>query len=107
MALHMCKACKKAFISSQYEEEVCPDCDARIRELYTSVRNFLRNNDAEVYTAQDVSRIMGIALGDVVAMISMGLVEFRINREAVDGSKGYVHTHIRKKKRRARGEGKR
>ena len=102
MALLVCKACKNAFISSLHEEEFCPDCDARIRELYPSVRGFLRSNDREAYTAQDVSRIMDIALEDVVAMVSMGLVESSTNREAVDGFKGYVHTHIRKKKRKAR-----
>ena len=82
MALIKCKLCKKAFINGLQEESVCPDCDARLRELFPSVRNFLRNNDGKANTALEVSKYTGIALEDVVVMVSMGLVGLSINRKA-------------------------
>ena len=87
MALIVCKLCKKAFLSGPQEEEICPACDVRLRELYPSVRSFLRNNDRKVYTIQDVSRIMSIAFEDVAALISMGLVESRVKSKAADNGK--------------------
>ena len=84
MALIKCKLCKKAFISGLQEEEVCLDCGARLRDLFPSVRNFLRNNDGRVYTALEVSRMTGIALEDVVVMVSMGLLGLSINCKAAD-----------------------
>ena len=102
MALLVCKTCKKAFISSPQGEEVCPDCDDRLRELYPLIRNFLRNNDG-VYTAQDVSRIMGIAMEDVRALVSMGFLEPKTYRKAADNSKVNTHTHVRRKKAKSAG----
>ena len=101
MALLVCKACKKAFISDPQEKGICPDCDARLRELYPSVRNFLRNNDG-VYTVQDVSRIMGIALEDVIVLASMNLVESKMNRKAADDGKSGKRHYVRKKTKSAR-----
>ena len=85
MALLKCKLCRKAFISGLQEEVVCPDCDARLRELFPSVRNFLRNNHGRVYTAQEISDMTGIALEDVVVMVSMGLIGLSINSKATNG----------------------
>ena len=84
MALLRCRLCKKAFISGLQEEVVCPDCGVRLRELFPSVRNFLRDNDGRVCTAQEVSNMTGIALEDVVVMVSMGLVGLSINRKAAN-----------------------
>ena len=104
MALSVCIACKRAFIGGVKEEKICPGCDVRLRELYPSVRSFLRNNDRKIYTVQDVSRIMGIALGDVAAMVSMGLVETHIiKRKAADEGKAHMLTHSRKKKTKTPG----
>ena len=87
MALVVCKLCKKAFISGLQEEEFCPDCVVRLRELYPSVRNFLRNHDGELHTAQEVGKLMNIALEDVSALVSMGFLEFRVNREGEEAVK--------------------
>ena len=82
MALVVCKACKKAFISGLQEKEVCSDCFIRLREIYPSVRGFIRDHDGREYTAQDVSKIMDIALEDVIGLVSMGLLEFKINPQS-------------------------
>ena len=95
MALLVCKSCKKAFISSLQEENFCPDCVIRLRELYPSVRNFLKNHCEEAYTTQDVSRIMGIELRDVDSLVSMGLLERRKSHKARNSDKDslYARSH--------------
>ena len=103
MALLVCKSCKKAFFSGQEKEEICADCAVRLRELYSSVRGFLRNNSGEPYTARDISRIMGIALEDVNNLVSMGLLEYRKDPKAADCGKDSVLTHSRKKRQKAAG----
>ena len=80
MALIVCRSCRNAFISSPREEEICLECTTRLRELYPVVRSFLRDNEKRVYTAQDVSRIMGIDLDDVYTMASIGLVKLNTGR---------------------------
>ena len=101
MALLVCKSCKKAFFSNPEKEEICPDCAVRLRELYSSVRGFLRNNSGEAYTAQDISRIMGITLEDVTGLVSMGLLEYKKSRKAAGDDKNSVLTHYRRKRQKA------
>ena len=99
MALVVCKSCKKAFLSGLHEEDFCQDCVTRLRELYPSVRNFLRNHYEEVYTAQGLSKVMGIALEDVNSLISMGFLEYQRNSKAASGGKNvlYASSHNKNK----------
>ena len=75
MALIVCRSCKRAFISSPQEEDVCPDCTARLRELYPIVRNFLRDHEKEAYTAHDVSRLLDIDIQSVEGLVALGLID--------------------------------
>jgi len=87
LALLVCKSCTKAFLSGPQEEFFCLDCAARLRELYPLVRNFLRNHYEETYTAQSLSKTMGIALKDVNSLILMGLLGHQADDRAALGSK--------------------
>ena len=87
MALLMCKLCKKAFISDLQEDEICLDCDVRLRRIYPIVRSFLRDNEREAYTAKDVSKIMDIAQQDVEALISMGLLSYKTKHKHTNTGK--------------------
>ena len=106
MALLVCKSCKKAFFSSPKEEEVCADCADRLRELYSSVHSFLRNNSGRAYTSRDISRIMGITQADVNNLISMGLLEYQKAPEAAGYGKDSVLTHSRSRKNQKTSGGK-
>ncbi|MDR1649110.1 MAG: hypothetical protein LBR71_02520 [Synergistaceae bacterium] len=46
-----------------------------MKNVYSTVRNFLRDHDRELYTVYDVSRILGIELKSVEGLVSMGLIE--------------------------------
>jgi len=96
LALLVCKSCKKAFISGPQEEDFCSDCVIRLRELYPSVRNFLRNHYEETHTAHSLSKVMGIASEDVDSMVSMGLLEYWEDRKTVNG-KDTLYTQSHKK----------
>jgi hypothetical protein len=76
MGLVVCKTCARAFISAQ-DEELCPECTARLNELYPVVRNFLRNHEEKLYTASEVSMILGIDLKDVEGLVALGLIDSR------------------------------
>ena len=103
MALLVCRACKKAFISTQHEEKACPDCAPRLHKLYSSVRNFLRDNERKVYTPQDVCRIMNISPDDMSAMVSMGLLDTVPGSRSQDAStKQLVSSYMSPKIRDAR-----
>jgi hypothetical protein len=74
MGLVVCKTCGRAFINAQ-DEELCPECVARLSKLYPLVRNFLRSHEERHYTAHDVSTILGIELKDVEGLVIMGLID--------------------------------
>lgn len=75
MALVECKVCKRAFINGPEEDETCPECKSKLNEIYPIVRNFLRDNERKLYTANDVSRILGIDLKTIEGLIAMGLIQ--------------------------------
>ena len=80
MGLVVCKTCKRAFISAQ-DEELCHECTARLNELYPVVRNFLRNHEKNLYTARDVSKILGVDLRDVEGLVTLGLIDSGSSRK--------------------------
>ena len=99
MALVVCKLCKKAFLSGLQKEDFCLDCVARLRELYPSVRNFLRNHHEEIYTAHSLGKIMDIAPEDVDSMVSIGLLEYREeSRKTASGGKAGLYARPDKNK---------
>jgi hypothetical protein len=103
VALVVCKSCKRAFISGLENEEVCPECKDRVSKLYPAVRNLLRNNDRKLYTAREVSKILGVDLKDVEILVSLGLIESAV-KTAGGGKSASMHAYDRKKKdKRARG----
>jgi hypothetical protein len=75
MALVICTLCKRAFMNTPHSESVCPECREKMKKIYSTVRNFLRDHEKEVYTIYDVSRILGIELKDVEGLVTMGLIE--------------------------------
>jgi hypothetical protein len=100
LALLVCKSCKKAFISGLQEDDFCPDCLVRLRELYPSVRSFLRNHGEEAYTAQSLGKIMGIAIEDVESLVTMGFLEYRENRKAASSDKGSLYARSLQKSKK-------
>jgi hypothetical protein len=74
VGLVVCETCKRAFINGQ-DEKLCPECTARLNELYPLVRNFLRNHEKNLYTAQEVSKILGIDMRDVEGLVTLGLID--------------------------------
>jgi hypothetical protein len=74
VALVVCKMCKRAFIDEARGKEICPECVARLNELYPVVRNFLRNHDRQIFTTHEVSKILGLNLKDVDGLVAMGLI---------------------------------
>jgi hypothetical protein len=46
-----------------------------LNELYPLVRNFLRNHEKNLYTAQEVSKILGIDMRDVEGLVTLGLID--------------------------------
>ncbi|MDR2175086.1 MAG: hypothetical protein LBO82_04010 [Synergistaceae bacterium] len=46
-----------------------------MKKIYSTVRNFLRDHEKEVYTIYDVSRILGLELKSVEGLVTMGLIE--------------------------------
>ena len=91
MALVICTLCKRAFMNSPHSENVCPECREKMKKIYSTVRNFLRDHEKEVFTIYDVSRILGIELKSVEGLVTMGLI---------DTSK--VGKHVLEKKRNAK-----
>jgi hypothetical protein len=67
--------CKRAFINGPQGEEICPDCTTKLQSLYPVVRNFLRDHEKEAFTAHDVSRILGIPVQKVEALVSAGMID--------------------------------
>jgi hypothetical protein len=80
----VCKTCKRAFVNAQ-DEELCPECTARLKEIYPVVRNFLRNHEKELYTAQDVSKILTIDLKDVEGLVTLGLIDSESSQKQTPG----------------------
>jgi hypothetical protein len=62
-------------MNGPHSENVCPDCREKMKKVYSTVRNFLRDHEKEVYTVYDVSRILGIELKSVEGLVTMGLIE--------------------------------
>jgi hypothetical protein len=76
VALIVCKVCKKAFISGSPDEQTCPACAAKVKEVYSLVHNFLRDNEKKVYTVHEVSRILGIEADSVKSLVALGMIKF-------------------------------
>jgi hypothetical protein len=98
MALVVCKYCKRAFINSLQGEEFCPSCTAKLKELYPSVRNFLRDNERRVYTPRELSEVLGVPLKDVEALVSMGLVGSDAPEQEQRKQSGYMHKYNRNRR---------
>jgi hypothetical protein len=62
-------------MNSPHSENICPECRDKMKNIYSTVRNFLRDHEKEAYTVYDVSRILGIELKSVEGLVSMGLIE--------------------------------
>jgi hypothetical protein len=62
-------------MNGPHSENVCPECREKMKKVYSTVRNFLRDHEKEVYTVYDVSRILGIELKSVEGLVAMGLIE--------------------------------
>jgi hypothetical protein len=62
-------------MNSPHSENVCPECREKMKNIYSTVRNFLRDHEKEAYTVYDVSRILGIEIKSIEGLVTMGLIE--------------------------------
>jgi hypothetical protein len=88
MSLVVCRMCKRAFINAR-DEEICPDCAAKLYELYPTVRSFLRNHENESYTVYEVSRLLGLDLRDVEGLVVLDLIRLGNQKHAQRVTKTY------------------
>jgi hypothetical protein len=75
MALVVCELCKRAFINGPNFEKACPACRDTLRDVGSVVRNFLRDNERELFTVYDINRILGIDMKILDALVATGIVE--------------------------------
>ena len=75
MALVVCELCKKAFINWPNFEKACPACRDTLRDVGSIVRNFLRDNERELFTVYDINRILGVDLKILDALVATGMIE--------------------------------
>jgi hypothetical protein len=76
VALVVCKVCKKAFISASPNEGACPACSAKMKEVYSLVHNFLRDNERKAFSVREVSRILGIDADSIKSLAALGMIQF-------------------------------
>ncbi|GHS99399.1 hypothetical protein AGMMS50276_22950 [Synergistales bacterium] len=75
MALVVCELCKKAFINGPNFEKACPACKDTLIDVGSVVRNFLRDNERELFTVYDINRILGVDLKVLDALVATGMIE--------------------------------
>ncbi|GHS88345.1 hypothetical protein AGMMS49957_09690 [Synergistales bacterium] len=90
MALVVCELCKKAFINGPHFEKACPACRDTLRDVGSVVRNFLRDNERELFTVYDINRILGVDMKVLDALVATGMVE--------SNTQGYMKPYERDKK---------
>ena len=89
MALVTCKLCRKIYtVSGVGGVRVCPDCKLRLDNLYTDVRNYLRDNPKEEFNVEKLSEALGADIRDIQALVDMGYLERDMAMEQGDGRPG-------------------
>ena len=88
MAIGTCKLCRKIFTAEAGKNsKVCPECRYKLDELYTKVRNYLRDNTREDFDVEQVSEALKADIRDVQALVDLGYLE-RDLPDGVDASAG-------------------
>lgn len=103
MALVACEVCRRIFINSAQGETVCPDCVARLQELYPSVRNFLRDNEKTPFTVHELSKILNIEAKNIEGLIALGLIGVS---ESHRKEKIQKHGYQKKEEKKKKGDSK-
>ena len=94
MALVECGVCKRFFINTAEGETTCPECMAKLYELYPVVRNYLRDNEKTIFTIYELSKALNIEVKYIEGLIALGLIEIlgsphsKKNREHEHKKKG-------------------
>jgi hypothetical protein len=92
-------------------------CKDTLRDVASVVRNFLRDNERELFTVYDINRILGIDMKILDALVATGMVESStqgymkpyerdrtlgsrdpaLAREVLRGGKSSMHAYEKKK----------
>ena len=84
MALVTCKLCRKIYNNALFAKKVCPDCARRLDDLYSDVRNYLRDNPRAKFNVEVLSEKLGADVRDLESLVELGY----LNRDkiAIDSS---------------------
>lgn len=75
MALVTCKLCRKIYNNALFNKKVCPDCARRLDDLYSDVRNYLRDNPRAKFNVEDLSEKLGADVRDLESLVELGYLE--------------------------------
>ena len=70
MALVTCKLCRKIYNNALFAKKVCPDCARRLDDLYSDVRNYLRDNPRAKFNVEVLSEKLGYLNRDKIEIDS-------------------------------------
>ena len=94
MALVTCKLCRKLYNNVTFAKKVCPDCARRLDDLYSDVRNYLRDNPRAKFNVEDLSEKLGADVRDLESLVELGY----LNRDKIEiDSSGFYQEDERPK----------
>ncbi len=79
MALVTCRLCRKIYNNALFAKKVCPDCARRLDDLYSDVRNYLRDNPREKFNVEKLSEKLGADVRDLESLVELGY----LNRDKI------------------------
>ncbi|MCR5346711.1 MAG: hypothetical protein K6E38_02960 [Fretibacterium sp.] len=78
MSLVTCKLCRKLYNG---DGKICPECRQHLKELYPSVRDYLRDNPNLEFNVETVAEALDVDIRYVQELVSQGYLD----RDLPDG----------------------
>jgi hypothetical protein len=75
VALVACKLCGRGFINGPEGEDVCVECREKMKHVYRTVREFLRDHENQMFSVYDINRILGVPVEDVEGLVKLGWID--------------------------------
>lgn len=73
--LNICGLCGKAFVGKSGSRDVCDRCKEEEAEIYTKVRDLVRDNPDRSFNVDEAARVLHIPERKIQHLVNKGLIQ--------------------------------
>lgn len=72
LVIKKCNICNQAVVCEEHKKPICEDCSGRLFDLYSEMRNYMRDHADQRFTVADLAKIFSVDEKQVRYLLETG-----------------------------------